>query len=73
MLVLNRKRNETVRINDDIIITVVEIRDDKVRLGIEAPRTTPVHRGEVYDAILRGESRNNQPRTEGGSDDNRNG
>lgn len=51
MLVLSRKRNESIVINNDITIVVVEVRGDKVRLGIEAPRTTPVHRREVYGAI----------------------
>jgi carbon storage regulator len=53
MLVLTRKKNETIVINDDISIVVVEIRGDKVRLGIEAPREVTVHRREVYDAIRR--------------------
>lgn len=51
MLVLSRKKNESVVINNDITIVVVEIRGDKVRLGIEAPKEVPVHRREVYDAI----------------------
>jgi carbon storage regulator len=51
MLVISRKMNETIVINDDITITVVEIRGDKVRLAISAPREVPVHRQEVYDAI----------------------
>ncbi len=51
MLVLSRKKAESIVINDEIIITVVEIRGDKVRLGIQAPREVPVHRSEVYDAI----------------------
>ena len=55
MLVLSRKINETIIINDNIVITVVDIRGDKVRLGIEAPKDVPVHRQEVYDAIKRGE------------------
>ncbi len=53
MLVLSRKKNESIVINDNIMITIVEIRGDKVRLGIEAPRDVPVHRREVLDAILR--------------------
>lgn len=53
MLILSRKRNEVIRISDDITITVVDIRGDKVRIGIDAPRDVPVHRGEVYDAIQR--------------------
>ena len=56
MLVLSRKINETIIINDNIVVTVVDIRGDKVRLGIEAPKDVPVHRQEVYDAIKRGES-----------------
>lgn len=51
MLVLSRKKNESIIINDRIKITVVEIRGDKVRLGIEAPRDVPIHRSEVYEAI----------------------
>jgi carbon storage regulator len=51
MLVLSRKKGESVVINDNITITVVEIRGDKVRLGIVAPMDVPVHRQEVYDAI----------------------
>ena len=53
MLVLSRKKDEAIVINNDIKIVVIEIRGDKVRLGIEAPRDTPVHRQEVYDAIQR--------------------
>jgi len=51
MLVLSRKKNECIIIDDNIIITVVEVRGDKVRLGIEAPREVPVHRSEIYEAI----------------------
>ena len=51
MLVLSRKKNESVVINDNITIVVVEIRGDKVRLGVEAPKNVPVHRKEIYDAI----------------------
>ena len=53
MLVLSRKRKESIVINSDIRIVVVEIRGDKVRLGIEAPEEVPVHRREVYDEIRR--------------------
>ena len=53
MLVLSRKKNESIVINDNITIVVVEIRGDKVRLGVEAPKEMPVHRREVYDAIQR--------------------
>src|SRR5579871_6239520 len=51
MLVISRKRNESIVINDTIRVTVVEIRGDKVRLRISAPCAIPVHRQEVYDAI----------------------
>jgi len=53
MLVLSRQRDQTIMIGDDIEITVVDIRGDKVRLGINAPSEVPVHRKEVYDAIKR--------------------
>jgi len=53
MLVLSRKKNESIVINNDITIVVVEIRGDKVRLGVEAPKEVPVHRQEVYEAIRR--------------------
>ena len=51
MLVLSRQRDETIMIGDDIEITIVDIRGDKVRIGISAPTEIPVHRKEVYDAI----------------------
>ncbi|MHC4697741.1 MAG: carbon storage regulator CsrA [Planctomycetota bacterium] len=53
MLVLSRQRDETIMIGDEVEITVVDIRGDKVRLGITAPRHIQVHRKEVYDAIKR--------------------
>ena len=53
MLVLSRHRDETIMIGDDIVITIVDIRGDKVRLGIQAPTHVPVHRQEVYEAIKR--------------------
>ncbi len=53
MLVLSRQRDETIMIGDDIELTVVDIRCDKVRLGIKAPPRIAVHRKEVYDAIKR--------------------
>ncbi len=53
MLVLSRLRDETIMIGDDVEITVVDIRGDKVRLGITAPSHIPVHRKEVYEAIKR--------------------
>lgn len=51
MLVLSRQRDESIIIGDNIKITIVDIRGDKVRLGIEAPKEVPVHREEVYKAI----------------------
>lgn len=53
MLVLSRQRDETIMIGDDIELTIVDIRGDKVRIGIKAPSDVPVHRKEVYDAIRR--------------------
>lgn len=53
MLVLSRQRDETIMIGDDVEVTVVDIRGDKVRLGINAPKQIEVHRKEVYDAIRR--------------------
>jgi len=66
MLVLSRKKNESIVIGDDVTIIVVEIRGDNVRLGIEAPREVPVHRREVYDAIHRQEQ---QEQGEPGNED----
>jgi len=65
MLVLSRTRDETIMIGDDVEITVVDVRGDKVRLGINAPRTIQVHRKEVYDAI----KRENTSAAESGIDD----
>ncbi len=53
MLVLSRQRDESIIIGDNIVVTIVDIRGDKVRLGIEAPGEVPVHRREVYEAIQR--------------------
>ncbi len=53
MLVLSRQRDESIMIGDDVEITIVDVRGDKVRLGITAPREIPVHRREVYEAIQR--------------------
>ena len=57
MLVLSRQRDESIMIGDDIVITIVDIRGDKVRIGIQAPTSIPVHRQEVYDAIQRENNR----------------
>ena len=54
-LVLSRKKNESIVINNDITIVVVDIRGDKVRLGVDAPKEVPVHRQEVFNAIQRNE------------------
>lgn len=56
MLVLSRQRDESIMIGDDVEITIVDVRGDKVRLGITAPKTIPVHRREIYDAIQREKS-----------------
>ncbi|MFO0905606.1 MAG: carbon storage regulator CsrA [Pirellulales bacterium] len=56
MLVLSRKVNEQIVVDGNITITIVDIRGDKVRLGIEAPLHVPVHRGEVHDAIRRAQA-----------------
>jgi len=53
MLVLSRQRDESIMIGDDVEITIVDVRGDKVRLGITAPRCIPVHRREIYDLIQR--------------------
>lgn len=53
MLVLSRQRDESIIIGDNIVVTVVDVRGDKVRLGISAPTEVPVHRREVYEAIQR--------------------
>ena len=53
MLVLSRQRDQSIIIGDNIVVTVVDVRGDKVRLGIDAPTEIPVHRREVYEAIQR--------------------
>ena len=64
MLVLSRQRDQSIIIGDNIVLTVVDIRGDKVRLGIEAPKEVPVHRQEVYDAIQREAQRAAESETE---------
>ena len=56
MLVLTRRINESIVINDDVSVLVVEVRGDRVRLGIEAPKNVTVHRKEVYDVIRESDS-----------------
>jgi len=56
MLVLSRQKDESIMIGDDVEITIVDVRGDKVRLGIAAPKEIPVHRKEVYEAIQREKS-----------------
>jgi len=53
MLVLSRQKDESIMIGDEVEITIVDVRGDKVRLGITAPKSIPVHRKEVYEAIQR--------------------
>ncbi len=67
MIVLPRKSGESIVINDDIILTVIEIKGDKVRLGVEHPKEVTVHRREVYEAICRVQQREPMvtPSTEG--------
>ena len=57
MLVLSRKKNESIVIRDDIVVTVLEVLGDRVRLGIDAPKEVPVHRQEVFQAIKESEQR----------------
>jgi len=61
MLVLSRKTNESIVIGENIVVTVVDIRGDKVRLGIQAPREVSVHRREVYDHIKSSEASGQPP------------
>ena len=69
MLVLSRERGETVNIGDEIEVTVIDIRGDKVRLGVSAPRHVSVHRKEVYEAIKRQkESAGDDPASGGASE-----
>lgn len=64
MLVLSRQRDESIIIGDNVVITVVDVRGDKVRLGIDAPVEIPVHRREVYEAIQRENRRASEISTE---------
>lgn len=75
MLVLSRHRDESIMIGDDVVVTIIDIRGDKVRIGIDAPQSIPVHRQEVYEAIQRENRRASQQgqgqaqETQDGSDD----
>lgn len=60
MLVLSRQRDESIMIGDDVEIIIVDVRGDKVRLGITAPKNIPVHRREIYDAIQREKNENKE-------------
>jgi len=77
MLVLSRQRDESIVIGDNVVVTIVDIRGDKVRLGIQAPGEIPVHRQEVYEAIQRENRKAGQPQPAapsakaGGTDPNR--
>ena len=64
MLVLSRHRDECIMIGDNVVVTVVDIRGDKVRLGIEAPSEIPVHRREVFEAIQQENRQSGQPLSE---------
>ena len=67
MLVLSRQKDESIMIGDDVKITIVDVRGDKVRLGISAPKEIPVHRIEIYEAIQRekrGEAALEKPKKE---------
>jgi carbon storage regulator len=66
MLVLSRQRDESIVIGDNVVVTIVDIRGDKVRLGIQAPGEVPVHRQEVFEAIQR-ENRRGQLQPVGSS------
>ena len=65
MLVLSRKKNESIVINDNIVVTVVDIRGDKVRLGFDAPKDVPIHRRDVSDEIKRSEAASNASQQDG--------
>jgi len=67
MLVLSRKKNETIVIGDNIVVTVVEIQGDKVRLGFQAPKEVTIHRREVYDKIKQSCELEDAPRQDAAS------
>lgn len=53
MLVLSRYKDQSIYIGDDVVVTIVDVRGDRIRLGVEAPPNIPVHRHEIYEAIQR--------------------
>lgn len=59
MLVLSRNENQSIMIGDDVEVTICEVKGMKVRLGISAPKSIPVHRREIYDAIKKEEAKKN--------------
>lgn len=65
MLVLGRQKDERIMIGDDIELVIVDIRGDKVRIGVNAPPHVPVHRREVYDAIQREQAAGRPPKPPG--------
>ena len=65
MLVLSRQRDESIMIGDDVEIIIVDVRGDKVRLGITAPKSIPVHRREIYDAIQREKAQKKEKESQG--------
>ena len=62
MLVLSRYKDQSIYIGDDIVVTIVDVRGDRIRLGIEAPPDVPVHRQEIYEAIKRENSHEHSSR-----------
>jgi carbon storage regulator len=68
MLVFTRGKKQQIVIDDNIVVTVVDIRGEKIRLGIEAPREVPVHRREVHDSIQRGAPRSDSSVPQDGVD-----
>ena len=68
MLVLSRQRDESIMIGDDVEIIIVDVRGDKVRLGITAPKCIPVHRREIYDAIQREKAEKKEPQKQQGQE-----
>ena len=67
MLVLSRQKDESIMIGDDVEITIVDVRGDKVRLGINAPRNISVHRKEIYLAIQKEKEDKEHPATTTGN------